>query len=218
MTVQRFALINTMIGTDRISIFIGNGGITVLANGDYVVNSYYWNNNRGAVTKCSATTGCPGNVSAENSLVGSATHDTIGISGITALSNGSYVVLSVKWSNSTGAVTWCDGGTGCVGEVSSSNSRLGMGAGAALLVLSNGNYVVGDPLWDGTASDAGAVTFCSGTAPCTGYVSVSNSLVGSRTNEFIGDRVAIFPLANGNYVVGTEVFPGRPGGRSGDFL
>ena len=182
---ETLALVNTMFGKANFDL-IGNGGVTVLANGDYVVNSYNWNNNRGAVTKCSATTGCPGNVSAENSLVGSDTHDTVGISGITALSNGNYVILSVKWSNSTGAITWCDGTTGCVGEVSASNSRVGMEPGAGLVVLSNGNYVVADSLWDGTASNAGAVTFCSGTAPCTGYVSVSNSLVGSRTNEFIG--------------------------------
>ena len=202
---ETFALINTMTGTDNFD-FIGNGGITVLANGDYVVNSHNWNNNRGAVTRCSATAGCPGNVSAENSLVGSDTHDTVGSTGITALSNGSYVVLSVLWSNYTGAITWCDGTTGCVGEVSPANSRVGFGPGAALVVLSNGNYVVGDPLWDGTASDAGAVTFCSGTAPCTGYVSVLNSLVGSRTNEFIGDSLGMFPLANGNYVVRTKFF------------
>ena len=56
------ALINTMTGSANFDV-LGNGGITVLANGDYVVTSYSWNINRGAVTKCSATAGCPGNVS-----------------------------------------------------------------------------------------------------------------------------------------------------------
>ena len=82
-----------------------------------------------------------------------------------------------------------------------------MEPGAGLVVLSNGNYVVADSLWDGTASNAGAVTFCSGTAPCSGYVSVSNSLVGSRTNEFIGGSGTIVALANGNSCLfGTKFF------------
>ncbi len=38
--------------------------------------------------------------------------------------------------------------------------------------LSNGNYVVRSPYWDnGAATDAGAVTWGSGTTGCTGAVS-----------------------------------------------
>ncbi|MCP9494239.1 MAG: hypothetical protein MSG64_07275 [Pyrinomonadaceae bacterium MAG19_C2-C3] len=42
----------------------------------------------GAVTLCSATTGCSGTVTAANSLVGSTANDTIGNSTVTTLTNG----------------------------------------------------------------------------------------------------------------------------------
>ena len=163
---RTLALINTIIGTAD-SDLIGNGGVTVLANGDYVVTSYLWSHFRGAVTRCSATTGCPAFVSAENSLVGSISHDEVGISGVAALSNGSYVVRSVTWNSFRGAITWCDGNLGCTGEISAANSRVGttpsdrIGDSDDMIVLANGNYVFESLFWNnGPASDAGAVTFC----------------------------------------------------------
>ena len=48
----------------------------------------------GAVTWGNGTTGISGTVSAANSLVGSTASDQVGIGGITALSNGNYVVNS----------------------------------------------------------------------------------------------------------------------------
>lgn len=60
---------------------IGSNGIVVLANGNFLVRSPRWDNgaavNAGAVTWCSMTTGCNGEVSAANSLVGGTSGDDI---------------------------------------------------------------------------------------------------------------------------------------------
>ena len=205
------SLISTLKGSTT-SDFVGRGDITVLSNGNYVVRSLFWDNgaatNVGAVTWCSGTSGCTGVVSASNSLVGSTTSDSVGFGGITVLSNDNYVVRSPFWDNgavqSVGAVTWCSGTSGCSGAVSASNSLVGSTIGdivgfGDITILSNGNYVVRSSVWHiGAATDAGAVTWCSGTSGCSGVVSASNSLVGSTTSDRVGD---ITVLSNGNYVV-----------------
>ncbi len=204
------ALINTLTGTAA-NDFVGGSGVTVLANGDYVVASSSWNNGTGAVTRCSATSGCPATISAANSLVGSAATHGVG-AGVTALPSGNYVVQSPNWDNAAtstdnvGAVTWCSGSSPCVGAVSTANSLIGSTAGDQVgayivYVLSNGNYVVQSSLWNnGAATFAGALTRCSGTAVCTGTVSPANSSVGSTTNDSIGNY-GVTPLTNGGYVV-----------------
>ncbi len=204
------ALINTMTGTAA-NDFVGANGVTVLANGDYVVGSSAWNGGRGAVTKCSATSGCPATISAANSLVGSAA--THGVGGaVRTLPSGNYVVQSAGWDNAAtadvGAITWCSGTSACVGAVSTANSLVGATANEQLgtfdlIVLSNGNYVVPSLLWDNAgATDAGAARLCSGTAACTGTITAANSLVGSTTNDFVGNY-GITALTNGGYVVNT---------------
>src|SRR5208283_3205222 len=107
--------------------------VTALSNGNYVVSSPNWNNGAaayaGAATWGSGTAGVSGPVSATNSLVGSAANDQVGIGGVTALSNGNYVVSSPYWNNgaaaSAGAVTWGSGTAGVSGPVSATNSLVG---------------------------------------------------------------------------------------------
>ncbi|RYD28109.1 MAG: hypothetical protein EOP86_23575, partial [Verrucomicrobiaceae bacterium] len=71
---------------------VGNTGVTALANGNYVVLSLAWNQNRGAITWGSGATGIAGKVSAANSLVGGAAEDFAGNCGIRELSGGHYLV------------------------------------------------------------------------------------------------------------------------------
>lgn len=73
---------------------------------------------------------------------------------------------------------------------------------AQILVLHNGNFVVSSQEWsNGDALAAGAVTWINGTTGLSGVVSAQNSLVGSSSNDFIGDYNGLVELANGNYVV-----------------
>ncbi|MBY0421241.1 MAG: hypothetical protein K2Q06_02980, partial [Parvularculaceae bacterium] len=187
--------------------------VIALRNGNYVVSNPNWDNgaavDAGAVTFGSGATGVSGAVSVANSLVGSTSGDLIGNRGITTLSNGNYVVSSSAWDNgpaaNVGAVTFGSGTTGVIGVVSSANSLVGSTsgdqAGSRVTALSNGNYVVNNPNWDnGSATDAGAVTFGSGTTGVSGAISAANSLVGTTTGDNVGGGDVI-ALSNGNYVV-----------------
>ena len=120
---------NSLVGSTA-SDQVGTG-VTALVNGNYVVNSYNWDNgaatNAGAVTWGSGVSGVSGGISAANSLVGSTANDTIGSTGVTALDNGNYVVSSPYWSadgsaSYHGAVTWGNGTTGVAGQISAANS------------------------------------------------------------------------------------------------
>jgi hypothetical protein len=72
---------------------VGDGGTTVLSNGNYVVSSPEWNGDRGAVTWADGSTGISGVVSADNSLAGITFGDYVGR--VYALTNGNYVVISI---------------------------------------------------------------------------------------------------------------------------
>ena len=202
------ALISTIRG-DVANGYVGNGGITALSNGNFVVTSLYWKNSgvfdSGAVTWGNGVTGISGVVSTSNSLVGSSASDQVGAGGIVALSNGNYLVKTPLWSGHRGAVTWGSGTTGICGVVSASNSLIGSRyddqVGSSVTVLSSGNYVVTIPGWDnGGNSDAGAVTWGSGTTGVSGVVSASNSLVGNLVGDSLGSG-GVKELSNGNYVV-----------------
>ena len=210
---------NSLMGSAN-SDQVGSGGVIALTNGNYVVSSPIWNNpdstttfDVGAVTWCSST-GVVGVVSAANSLVGSMSQDQVGSGGVTALTNGHYVVSSPGWDGaavSVGAVTWCNGSTGRIGVVSAANSLVGstlqdrVGIGGAV-ALNNGNYVVISPLWDGAAVDVGALTWCNGSAVRTGVVSAANSLVGSAGNQVGSGSIRAY--SDGNYVVYSPLFDG----------
>jgi hypothetical protein len=196
---------------------IGNDGVVVLSNGNYVVRSSLWDNgaavDAGAVTWGNGTTGTTGAVTSANSLVGTNSGDNIG--GVTVLSNGNYVVRSLVWDNGAavdaGAVTWGSGTTGTTGAVTSANSLVGTTTGDNIgnydvFVLSNGNYVVRSSLWDnGAAVDAGAVTWGNGTTGIKGVVTGANSLVGTASRDYIG-IYGVFELSNGNYVVSSSIW------------
>ena len=128
---------NSLVGTstiDRVGFF---GGAIALSNGNYVVRSPLWNHGAivaaGAVTFGSGTAGISGPVSPANSLVGSTADDRVGNFGVTALSNGNYVVASAFWDNGAivdaGAATFGSGTAGISGPVSPANSLVGSTAG-----------------------------------------------------------------------------------------
>lgn len=195
---------------------VGHENVTALANGDYVAISPAWSNGKGAVTFGDGTSGVTGLVTTSNSLVGTTEGDAVGSSGVTALTNGNYVVSSPLWKNgnvtNAGAVTFVDATSGVSGPVSISNSlvgtteddrvgRVGLRFGGAVTALTNGNYVVASSYWNnGSAIEAGAVTFGDGTSGVSGPVNTSNSLVGTTAHDNVG-FAGVTALTNGNYVV-----------------
>lgn len=205
---------NSIVGSSAADA-VGSG-VTTLTNGSYVLVTPNWKNgtaiNAGAVTWGSGITSTAVIVSATNSLVGAQAWDKVGGDGVTALSNGNYVVCSSDWSNSgkplAGAATWGSGTTGITGVVTATNSLVGSESGHEVCVngvtaLINGNYVVLSSFWDnGVLANVGAATWASGTIGISGVVSTTNSLVGSQPSDKVGRRAV--PLTNGNYVVGSE--------------
>jgi hypothetical protein len=136
------------------------GWVGLLDSGNYLLISSYWDNSAaadaGAVTWGNGSTGTAGVVSAANSLVGSTAYDHVGYDGVTALSNGNYVVCSPDWSDGwtgthwAGAVTWGDRTGGTIGPIVADNSVLGTAAnGGQSMVWAydavNRQLVVGRP-------------------------------------------------------------------------
>ncbi len=226
---------NSLVGmypNDR----VGSHGVSSLPSGAFVVGSLHWNDDRGAVTRCPAQ-GCSGEVSGNNSLVGTTGRvgdtpgDMVGDGGVVYLAGGGYVVRSQHWVNgglpNAGAVTWCPE-AGCTGKLTPSNSLVGFsagdGVGGRLFALPNGAYLVASGDWDNSAAgaaDAGAVTWCAPAAPgqpgaCGGQaVSADNSLVGTHNEDRVGSWPGAVVLEDGNYVVAAPDWDGPVGANSG---
>ena len=207
--------------------------VLALTNGNYVVISPSWdldavNTNVGAATLGNGTSGTVGFVGASNSLHGTVAGEALGTNNIgnrgsVALANGNYVVATPRWTNGGttvdgGAVTWRSGANSALGQgeaISTSNSLYGTTAGDQVgvdrvVALTNGNYVVGSPNWDGpSAANAGAATWAAGSGPVNGPISATNSLVGTSPGDHVGGDVVA--LSNGNYVAGSADWNGRRG-------
>jgi len=208
---------NSLVGTNELD-HVSSGGISPLPGGKYTVTSFEWNNTRGAVTFCQAS-GCTGALTTTNSLHGVAENDQVGLGAQSppsvVLANGNYVVSSnTHGPLEVGAVTLCDGTTGCVGTVAANNSLTGVDAfdqigSSGVVALTGGDYVVGSTSWEPNPSDNfGAVTHCSGTTGCPATINSSNSLVGTNNGDVIGNPVA---LSDGNYVVRSPQWNGARG-------
>lgn len=216
---------NSLIGSTA-SDKVGEGGVIVLSNGNYVVRSQNWGaTDVGAVTWVDGSTCFPYGessrgavVSISNSLTGTTTSDNIGGNGVTVLTNGNYIVASPNWDNggmtNIGAVTWVNGMTGIPANensggvtVSTNNSLIGERANnsvgnSSIVELSNGNYVVRSPNWDSsTLNDAGAATLVKVAESTTGIVSDTNSLTGALGGNNISSSGVLALTGNGNYVV-----------------
>ncbi|MDG1390125.1 MAG: hypothetical protein P8P79_16930 [Halioglobus sp.] len=180
-----------------------------LLNGNYVVSRPGWNRGdakaAGAVTWGDGMGGLAGEVSVENSLVGTHENDQVG-DYMTALRNGNFVVLSQRWNGGIGAATWGDGSAPLVGDVSPVNSLTGPPEYAEGIgqwdatPLSNGNFLVSSNLRtqaDGLerAQNCGMITWANGASGAMGQRSVDNSFSAPDEDCFV------LTLANGNYVI-----------------
>jgi len=212
-----FVLQNNSLHGTTANDAIGDSDSVALANGNYVIASRLWDDTGAGHTDVGAVTWRPGAtsfaltsgiVSEPISLYGTVNGDQVSGGGITALTNGNYVVQSPALHRNgqanAGAATWASGTTGLTGAVSSANSLVGFIAndlvGDHVTPLTNGNYVVQSVEWDnGAVVDAGAATWGSGAGGLVGSVTPSNSLVGSTASDGVGEVVQ--PLTNGNYVV-----------------
>jgi hypothetical protein len=205
---------NSLVGSNSgdLGIVPGQAPAIGLPDGNYVVVSPGWNNNRGAVSWADGASGLSGVVSATNSLVGSTggtfTPNGILIGGdqvgsrVAVLANGNLVIGSSAWSNQTGAITWMNSSVGLTGTVSSANSMTGHSPGdmfgSGILRLPNGNFLVH------SRALGGAVTWVDGSKAATGTLSTANSLIDTGFAETLA-------LPNGNYLVTNTSWNGGRG-------
>ena len=181
----------------------GTGAVITLANGNYVVDSYNWNGERGAVTWGDGSTGITGTISVANSLIGDR-GDGLGLN-VVALTNGNYVVDSPGWNNQAGAATWVNGSNGTtmddVNMIDLANSLVGQpgdqgsvatlgGAGPGRLrsrtEITWWRALYGRLRAEIRRSGKARVTWGNGTTGTSGVVSAANSLVGSSSDDSVG--------------------------------
>ncbi|OYO29344.1 filamentous hemagglutinin N-terminal domain-containing protein, partial [Janthinobacterium sp. PC23-8] len=213
---------------------IGAYAITVLNNGNYLVGTPSWSDNRGALTFGNGSTGVAGIVSSANSLVGSTamtvvpadgykrykSGDLVG-SGVTVLANNNYVMANENWNKGVGAVTFASGTTGIKGVVGTSNSLIGdssrfdsTGAGTGtdkvgsrVMVLTGSQFVVYGSDWK---NSSGALTSFDGVTAITGLVSASNSLVGTAGDSLSSGGLTLLP-SNNAFVISSPSWNGGRG-------
>ena len=178
---------------------VGSGGITRLANGNYVILSTDWSGTKGAITWADGYRRSVFKVSAGNSLVGSTAGDFFGTlnslsypSAVAALRNGHYVVTSSAWDPGTvvnaGAITWGNGHGGSVGPLPASNSLTGrinndFVGYFGVFTEPDGAYAVDSRgVSDQGLPSVAAVTFSSGGGPLIGTPDSSNIVIGGLTN------------------------------------
>jgi len=146
----------TAAGRRRCWDHIGSGGITILNNNDYVVDSPDWNSNAGQVTQGMPLTGVSGLVSASNRPdPESPVVDKVGRRRNQSL----YPMATILWSRlssngSAGAVTWVDSSVGVVGQLAAPTALVGAEGGdhyrqaGGITILADGN-MLSSPLLDG---------------------------------------------------------------------
>jgi Repeat of unknown function (DUF5650) len=188
---------NSLVGSSEYDEI---GQITPLSNGNYLVQSKFWDapsaGDAGAVTWGNGNAGITGTITAANSLVGNGDDHAVGYK-IALLSNSNYVIYG---ATSNGTLTWGSGAVGVTGLVNAQNSLLG--AYDVLLALDNGNYVAKGYLL------GGSITQCNSDGSTVGGVSQLNSLIGGGVNIHSDIRVAQF-AQNRYYIESARTDAGR---------
>lgn len=121
------------------------------------------------------------------------------------LLNSGNVAVSKPFDNAggtnAGAVYVYNRTTGALVSVLTGSTAEDRVSEQGLIDLKNGNFVILSRDWNnGTAADAGAVTWVDGATGLSGVIGSGNSLVGTVGVDQIGSA-GVIPLTNGNYVV-----------------
>jgi len=187
------------------------GNVTLLANGNYVVDDYVWSKGVGAVALGSGTTGLTGTVSASNALIGTTSRsdatgngngtDKIGFY-LQVLTGSQFIVWSSGWNNYAGQVSWSNGSTMATGVVSGANSLVGgandgISGGGIKFIPGDNAYVISSPSW---SSGKGAATYVPYGTDVKNINVASNGVVGATAGDSIGSQ-SVTVLTDGDYVL-----------------
>ncbi|AVP96997.1 hypothetical protein C7S18_07215 [Ahniella affigens] len=206
---------NSVVGS-RLNDEVGIDG-TALTNGNLVIAAPSWDSptlaNVGAVAWISGTPMTAFELSSSNALVGDQVDDFVGSHGVTALSNGNYVVKSNSWHGQRAAFTWGAGNTGVRGVLTATNSWISPNDepsnSTRVVTLPNGNYLA---INAGYADYSGIIGFGNGGAGLTGMQAPSAfTLVGGPSDGLGiagGANEPVQVLGNGDFVVGWNGYDG----------
>ena len=217
------APIGSTIAGDDPDDWLGSGGVTALANGNFVIvspdDAVGGVLLAGSVKLFDGTTGAP----IGSTVAGDDLDDRLGSGGVTALANGNFVIASpsdnVGGVSDAGSVKLFDGATGApIGSTVAGDDPgdcLGFGrniepttvdcgflggfpsASGGVITLANGNFVIVSPFDNvGGVVDAGSVKLFNGT---TG-LPIGSTVAGDDANDSLGSGGAT-ALANGNFVI-----------------
>ena len=189
--------INAVFGNEA-GDFLGFGGVTLLANGNYVVVSP--GERDGSMTSVGSVRLISGSTGLQiSALMGNQAGDSIGSKGVAVLDNGNYVVISPADKNgligSAGSVRLMNGSTGAqISVLEGAAANLSLGSGG-VQTLSNSNYVVASPS-DSTGGmlSSGSVRLFNGSSGAQ-----INALFGDETGDRFGSE--ILALTNDNVVI-----------------
>lgn len=177
--------------------------------GNAVIGSpHFGNTDIGAATWMGGTGATTGVVSVANSLLGNSPGDLVGARDITPLTNGNWALpVDTFGSDDRGAVVWARGNGSTGGTISAANALVGATAGdrvgTTVVALTDGSYAVASPQATiGGVARAGAVTWADGTGRTFGTISTTNSWVGSRGGDLVGEA-GVAPTWDGSFVIGS---------------
>jgi hypothetical protein len=164
--------------------------------------------NVGAVTWGSGVTGINGPVSVNNSLLGSASGDQLGLCSF-VLAGGNYVAIAsgfdVGLLSDAGAAVFSSGNAGMTGILSQFNSAYGQFTNNNLdyscfrgATFDNGNYL----LSANYLNNRGSLTWGNGVSGLLGPIGAQNSIVGTVDNEtlYVSTTLADNTFVVTNYV------------------
>jgi len=199
------AQIGTTIAGNNENDQIGGSGVVELSNGNFVVSSS--NDDVGGLINAGSVMLISG-VSGDRigpAISGDDQSDQFGSSGVTALSNGNFVVSSrnddVTGLFNAGSVTLINGTTGAqIGARITGNDRTDQLGSSGIAALDNGNFVIASSNDDvGGLINAGSVMLMNGS---------NGSQVGSTiAGNGPGDRLGLSGIAaldNGNFVIASS--------------
>ncbi|RYD28108.1 MAG: hypothetical protein EOP86_23570 [Verrucomicrobiaceae bacterium] len=153
-----------------------------------------------AALACLLTLSRPGSLSAGLTVLKAPAGCVSFGAGVTALPNGNFVVTDRAWgatetSPGRGAVFLYDGATLKVISTLTGGAP-GDFIGYSVTVLTNGNFVITSPEWNGRR---GAITWADGAKGVQGEISAANSLIGTMPAEWF-EPILVTALPDGNYV------------------
>ncbi|MCP4877680.1 MAG: hypothetical protein GY896_19670 [Gammaproteobacteria bacterium] len=181
---------------------LGSQGVTALSNNNFVIASS--SDDEGGVVGAGSVRLASGVTGAQigATIAGDVTSDFLGSDGVTALSNGNFVIAS-HFDNEggitdAGSVFLINGNTGAqIGATLSGSTTFDQLGNGTILAFSNGNYVVSSTLEDtGGVVDAGTVRLLNG---ATG-VQIGSTLAGDSAFDQLGSSEVV-RLANGNFAI-----------------